>query len=348
VKIALCARSFRPETGGLGSVTHSYALGLLERGWHPTVITHACAPEGYDQQFPYPVVRRPRFLAFRRLLRANDAVVFIHQSITYILWSCLIRRPIVSTIHGRIWAFPNLRIGVTSLFFECHLRLRPHAALISETVRSPATRAAPVIGNPYDHEIFHSSGAVPKTGTVVFSGRISRGKGVFRLLEAVQSLRREGLEVTATFAGTGPDECALRQAVQDAGLGEVVTFLGHCEPGRVAELLRSHQIAAVPSDWIESFGLVALEAIACGCYVVAFPDGGLPYAVGKAGLVTATKSSAALASGIRRVMTDVEFLQEIDSQRAAHLKGFSRASVVTKLINLIQCTAQPTDRDFLP
>ena len=268
-------------------------------------------------------------------------MIFVHQSVIYILWSCFISRPIVSTIHGLIWSCDSVRIALTSLFFEAHLRLRPHAALISEVVRSPATRDAPVIGNPYDQETFHPANVAHQAGTVIFSGRISRDKGVFYLLDAVHALRRAGLEVTATFAGSGPDEGALRQAISTAGLIESVTVLGHCEPAHVAELLRSHQVAAIPADWKESFGLVALEAIACGCYVVAFPDGGLPVAVGRAGLLTVEKSSGALADGIRRIMNDAELRRGIDSQRSAHLKRFSRTSVVGELIAVVQRAIPP-------
>lgn len=340
MKIAVCARVFRPATGGLGAIAHAYAMGLLEHGWQPTVITHSDAPAGYDDQFPYAVIRRPDLMRFRRLLRNSDAVVFVHLSIIYILWSCFIRRPIISTIHGRVWAFNNLRAALASLFFECHLRLSPHAALISEVVRSPATRSDPVIGNAYDNDVFFSGSRRHKEGSVIFSGRINRSKGPFVLLDALQALRSKGLQLRATFVGSGPDEQGLCDAVRDAGLEEVTKILGHCEPARVAELLREHQIAAIPSDWQEPFGLVALEAIACGCYVVAFPDGGLPEAVGKAGLITASKSATALADGIRRLLTDSELRREIDSHRATHLENFTRFRVVSKLVDMINRALQ--------
>ncbi len=302
MKVALCSRAFRPEPGGLGSVTHSYALGMIELGWQPCVITATAAPAAYDTLLPYPVHRHPRFREFRRLLRANDVVVFIHQSLIYVAWSIGIGRPVVSTIHGQIWNFSTVRNAVTSLILEIHLRLRPHVALISNAVRSPATARAPVIGNPYDTSVFRADGSTSAPGTLLFSGRIARGKGIFTAIEAVQILLSRGREVSLTFAGSGADDETLRSAVEAAGLGQKVKLLGHCEPDRVSALLRQHQIAVIPSQWDEPFGLVALEAIASGAYVVAFPDGGLPEAIGKAGLVTTAKTPAALADAIDRVM----------------------------------------------
>ncbi len=336
MKVAICTRSFRPEIGGLGTVAHSYATGFIENGWEPVVVTHSSAPAGYDAQFGYRVVRRPGFREFRRTLRGCDGVVFVHQSIVYILWSLFIGKPIVSTIHGHVGKGQTLQGKATSLVFELHLRLRPCSALISEAVRSPATRFAPVIGNPYDPEVFHLPTAPPEPGTIIFSGRLTRAKGIFHLTEALRLLRLRRSPQKVTFLGSGPDESELRNAVARAGLAESATFITHSEPHAVAQLLGRHQIAAIPSDWDEPFGLAALEAIACGCYVVAFPDGGLPFAVGEAGLLTADKSPAALADGIQRLLTDEALRKRIDENRRPHLERFSRRAIVARLIEMLR------------
>ncbi len=335
MKIALCTRSFRPEIGGLGTVTHAYALGLIEIGCQPIVLTSSPAPEGYDARLPYRVIRSPGFFQFRRILRACDGVIFVHQSFVYILWSVAIGRPVLSTIHGQIWNWRSIPSAVWTGAFEMHLRCRPRAALISEAVRSPATRDAPVIGNPYDADVFRAPAVPAEPGTVIFSGRLIRAKGIFHLVEAVRLLRDRGGPVKITLVGAGPDEAELRRAIAAADLGECVTLIGHSEPDQVAALLGRHQIAAIPSDWDEPFGIVALEAIACGCYVVAFPDGGLPLAVGQAGLLTGEKSPAALADGIQRVLTEASLRSRIDDHRRAHLKKFSRGTIAARLIELL-------------
>ncbi|MEQ1852142.1 MAG: glycosyltransferase family 4 protein [Chthoniobacteraceae bacterium] len=336
MRVALCTRSFRPEIGGLGTVSHAYALGLLELGCQPRVVTSTPpAPEGYDGQFPYPVVRQPGYREFRRVLRDSDCVVFIHQSLVYVLWSLFVGKPVVSSIQGRIWNWGSAFNAFFSIFCEMHLRFRPHAVLVSDAIRSPATRRAPVIGNPYDADVFHQTPAATTPNSIIFSGRLNRGKGVFHLVEAAKILRGRGLEFALTFVGSGPHEAELRDAVVAADLGERTRFVGHCEPPRVAELLTQHPIAAIPSDWDEPFGIVALEAIACGCYVVAFPDGGLPFAVGDAGVVTGTKSPEALADAIQRLLTDEMLRQRIDGKRAKHLERFSRKNVALGLLEVM-------------
>jgi len=338
MKIALCTRSFRPEIGGIGTVTHSFALGLIEHGCEPVVVTSTPAPEGYDAQFSYRVIRQPGFLEFRRVLRGCDGVIFTHQSIVYILWSVLLGKPVLSSIQGQIWNWSSMLSAVLTIAFEMHLRIRPRVALISEAVRSPATRNAPVIGNPHDRGDFHAPDVRAEPGTVIFSGRVIRAKGVFHLVEAVRLLRRRGVPLKVTFVGAGPDEAELRDAIAAADLSGCTTLIGHSEPRRVAELLGQNQIAAIPSDWDEPFGIVALEAIACGCYVVAFPDGGLPLAVGEAGLVTSEKSAAALADGIQRLLTDETLRRRIDGNRIEHLEKFSRGTIAARLLELLRST----------
>jgi glycosyltransferase involved in cell wall biosynthesis len=335
MRIAICTRSFRPVIGGLGSVTHAYAQGFIELGCRPIVVTSSPAPEGYDGQFPYPVVRRPGLYEFRRVLRGCEGVVFVHQSLVYMLWSFFLKKPVLSVLHGRIWNWGSVSNIVCSLAFELHLRIRPHAALISETVRSPATRNAPVIGNPYDASSFTAPTTPAEPGTIIFSGRLNRYKGIFDLTEAVRLLRLRGVPVKVTFVGAGPDEADLRMAVAAAGISGSTTFVGHSNPECVAALLRRHQIAAIPSDWDEPFGVVALEAIASGCYVVAYPDGGLPVAIGAAGLLTSDKSPDALATALQRVITDDALRKRIDENRRAHLEKFSCGRIAGRLLEML-------------
>jgi glycosyltransferase involved in cell wall biosynthesis len=316
-------------------VAHAFAEELLLRNWEPIVVTHSPAPAQYDERFGYEVVRAPGWGRFREVLKSSDCVVFVHLSAVYIGWSAFCGTPIVSSIQGQTWNFKNFVAGAMTLLFEGHLRLRPFAALISTVVRAPATRHSPIIGNPFDGAVFHGPALEQKPGTLLYSGRITRGKGVFDLVEALGILRARGHALRLSFVGSGPEETALKESIAGLGLEESVSFAGPSEPARVAQLLREHQIAAIPSCWDEPFGIVALEAIACGAYVVAYPDGGLVEAVGAAGLLTEEKSAAALARGIERVLTEEALRASIDAARPRHLETYSRSAVVAKLLEVI-------------
>ena len=82
-------------------------------------------------------------------------------------------------------------------------------------------------------------------------------------------------------------------------LGEDATYLGPVDDARKAELLGSAQALLFPIDWPEPFGLVMIEAMACGTPVVAWNQGSVPEIVeeGVTGFVVASESEAVAALG---------------------------------------------------
>jgi D-inositol-3-phosphate glycosyltransferase len=127
-----------------------------------------------------------------------------------------------------------------------------------------------------------ASGVPASTFHVLFAGRLQRLKGPQVLVAAVGELRRRRpdipLEVTIIGAPSGSLGLDLDALAQDEGLGDVVHRLPPVPAGVLAEWFRSADVVAMPS-FSESFGLVALEAQACGTPVVAARVGGLPRAV---------------------------------------------------------------------
>ena len=138
---------------------------------------------------------------------------------------------------------------------------------------------------------------------VVFAGRIQRLKGPHVLVKAAALLRCQRPEVPLrlTFLGapSGSEKYDLPQIIADAGLEDAAVALPPVGPGELADWYRSADLVAVPSA-SESFGLVALEAQACGTPVVATDVGGLPRAVsdGRTGLLVPGRSAKLWAQAI--------------------------------------------------
>lgn len=105
--------------------------------------------------------------------------------------------------------------------------------------------------------------------TVAFLGRVHPQKGIDRLIEAAGALARAGEATEVLIAGTGAPEYLdeLKQLAASLGIADRVHFLGHVLGADKVRLLRGADMLVLPS-FQESFGLVLVEALACGTPVI--------------------------------------------------------------------------------
>jgi alpha-1,6-mannosyltransferase len=136
---------------------------------------------------------------------------------------------------------------------------------------------------------------------LVHCGRLSAEKKPQRSLTTLATLRAQGLPVRLVVAGGGPLRTRLGRRAARAGLP--VTFTGFLA-GRaeLAALLASADVAIAPGP-AETFGLAALEALACGTPVVVSAESALPEVVGDAG---ASVPGEDLAAGVRALLARPE------------------------------------------
>ena len=110
---------------------------------------------------------------------------------------------------------------------------------------------------------------------VIYAGRLHPEKGVHTAVEAVSSLRLQGVPVELTLAGKGTAEYERRLHQVSSPSKEAVRFLGWVDRGRIPALIRDHDLLVFPSIWPEPFGLSQLESMATGTPVVSTDRGGL-------------------------------------------------------------------------
>jgi glycosyltransferase involved in cell wall biosynthesis len=135
------------------------------------------------------------------------------------------------------------------------------------------------------------------THLVSFVGKFTKFKGIDTLLEAVPQISAIYPEIAFLLAGDGELRSQLEEFCADQQLSNVY-FLGHQTQQNVSLLYNLADISVVPSR-IEPFGLVAIEALACGTPVVATKAGGLPdFINSKVGRLVEMENPPALAQGI--------------------------------------------------
>jgi D-inositol-3-phosphate glycosyltransferase len=168
---------------------------------------------------------------------------------------------------------------------------------------------------------------------VLYVGRFAPPKGIERLLRAFSRLEYRQLRL-AIIGGDGDGSAAerkLRGLSAELGIEERVTFLGRIEHEQLPHYYSAADFLVLPSHY-ESFGLVALESMACGTPVVATCVGAMQRVVGGdgAGRIVENGTSAELAQGMMAFLSS-EHRSSAEAVRSAVLQ-FSWKNVADAVI----------------
>lgn len=125
------------------------------------------------------------------------------------------------------------------------------------------------------------------------------------VVHVLHNIRREGTAAMLLLVGDGPDRVPAEHLARELGVYDSVRFLGKQEP--VEEILSIADVFLMPSG-SETFGLAALEAMACGVPVVSSNIGGLPELIedGVSGFLCPLGDIEALTAATRRLLDDEE------------------------------------------
>ncbi len=185
---------------------------------------------------------------------------------------------------------------------------------------------------------------------LLYVGRIEPLKGVDTLLEAIALLSRESvlrrhplcLSIIGGDPAASPERMSeemtrLQRLRESLGIGEVVTFLGRQEQDTLPYYYSAAEVVVVPSHY-ESFGLVALEAMACGTPVVAAETGGLVFLVrdGETGFHVPAGDAQALARALRNLLEDPDLRARLGRQAATYARQYDWQIIGERIVRLYQ------------
>ena len=194
---------------------------------------------------------------------------------------------------------------------------------VASRIRRYYNREAVVVYPPVDTDFFHPDGRPPDRHLLIVSALVPYK----RIDVAIEAARL--VNVPLRIVGDGPERERLA-----AGAGPGVEFLGRRSDAEIRDLYRTAAAIILPGE--EDFGIVPLEAQACGRPVIALARGGALETVvpGETGLLVDDDSPSAMADGIRKALTrsfDPVVIR-------AHALRFGRGRFVTEIKALIDET----------
>ena len=182
---------------------------------------------------------------------------------------------------------------------------------------------------------------------VLFVGRVDPIKGIDTLLDAARLMAYDGSDAAPTFLfvggtldrdgePTGPLTHVARRATE-LGVAHRFRFVGSQPQDRLPIFYSAADVVAVPSRY-ESFGLVAVESMACGTPVVASRAGGLTFTVeeGVSGFLVPPRSPDALAAALRDVLTDDRLRAALGEGARRSAERFAWPAVASQILHVYE------------
>lgn len=335
MKIVIYSPAYLPQIGGLEVCTAGLASALRAAGHEITVLTQTPAPAGSEEQEPVRVIRRPSARERLRWARWCDVYYQANVSLRDLWPLLLVRRPWVVSHHswytrtdGRIFWQDRLKRYL--------LRFAAGSISVSRAIAADLDTPSTVIANPYRDDLFRRLAGVERTLDLAFLGRLVSDKGADVLLDALGQLAARGERPGLTVIGDGPERERLEAQAARLGIGSQVRFVGMRRDRELVELLNRHRVLVVPSRYAEPFGLVALEGIACGCFLVGSAGGGLQEAIGPCGRVFPNGDASALAALLSEALQGESARAPYLEKAAAHLAAHTSSKVFAAYLRVLE------------
>lgn len=160
---------------------------------------------------------------------------------------------------------------------------------------------------------------------VAYFGRLSPEKGVHLLLDALEEIASPWTLLIDSFMPSGDYQQRLWTRLQGPAWSARVRWI-EAQHGEVAAYMNAADIVVVPSistaQWVEQYGRVAPEAMACGCLVIVARSGALPELVADAGWSFPEGSAQALREQLQSALAglpDLQHLRDKAARRASDL-----------------------------
>jgi L-malate glycosyltransferase len=358
-RIGICCY---PTAGGSGVVATELGKHLAERGHSvafisyanplrlgelpPRVCYHEVDQESHAllKQFPHSLTLTAKMVEVARTHKLQ--IMHVHYAIPFAAAAIMARQiapelglKVVTTLHGTditlVGSSPSFKPVTQWSIEQSDAVTAVSRFLRDETYRQiPVRKQIEVVYNfiDPDRHAVRDPLCIPqkRSERQVTLMHISNFRPVKRTEDVVRIFARvrETLDARLVLVGDGPEYARTRELVETLGLGSSVRYVGVVD--EVAPLLKAADLLLLPSE-TESFGLVALEAMASGVPVVASDVGGLPEVVehGVTGFLAPVGDIDAMAAYCVEILGDCEVAKRFGrAARARAAQVFDYASLI--------------------
>ena len=191
-------------------------------------------------------------------------------------------------------------------------------------------------------------GAEKNDRLLLFVGRIEPLKGIDTLLHALAQMKQRGvlerheicLPIIGGDASVSEEQMTaemlrLQSLREELGLDDFVKFLGKRSQDSLPYYYSAADILVMPSHY-ESFGIVALEAMACGTPVVASQVGGLKHLIedGVTGFLVPNRDADSLSEKLTLLLDNYNLHQQMGEKAAAHAKQYAWDIIAPRILDV--------------
>lgn len=234
---------------------------------------------------------------------------------SFFVWAVasLLDIPLVVSLHGSDvwieaqrspfdrWVFRRL-IARAQTVTGCSMSLLEDAAAFAPEVLTKAVS----IHNGVDHHIFTNAHPYDYPRPYIAGvGRLDHCKGFDLLIEAFARIAPDFPDLDLLIAGSGAAQADLQAQIDRLCLSERIKLVGTLRNPALASFYKSAQIVATPSRR-ESFGIVALEALATGRCLVVSRIGGLVEALAGAHVIWVKPEADSIEAGLRQALAHIQ------------------------------------------
>jgi glycosyltransferase involved in cell wall biosynthesis len=188
-----------------------------------------------------------------------------------------------------------------------------------------------------DLDLFAASGArgTDRPAIIGYAGRLVPEKGLWVLVEALEGLTGSW---ELHLVGQGPLEQPLRDRFRGSGLYERVRFLGYVPSGDMPTVLSTMDLLVLPSltrrSWVEQFGRVLTEAMACEVAVVGSDSGEIPQVIGDGGLVVPEGDPQALRMALKSLIENPAARRRLGRRgRSRVMAHYTQAQIAARTVS---------------